>query len=160
MHKKLNKILIILLIITVGFTYIWSAPSTGPIGAITDFLHDLAMNNHTIYEVATVQFNGEYDNGNSGAAKTIDWDNGQYQKVTVSEATTLSFSNEFVGTITLRIIYGGAYAVAFNVADTILEEGGVELVFTSTNTAVDLLKVMNYGTADTYIVGVLLDVKD
>ena len=160
MYKKLNKILIILLIITVGFTYIWSAPSTGPIGAITDFLHDIAMNNHAVYEVATVQFNGEYDNGNSGAAKTIDWDNGQYQKVAVSENTTISFSNEFVGTLTVRIIYGGAYTVAFDGGDTILEEGGTELVFTDTNAAVDLLKIMNYGTADTYIVGVLLDVKD
>jgi len=160
MHKKLNIILIILLILIAGFVYIWSAPSTGQLGALTDFLHDLAMNNHIIYEVNNIQFNGEYDNGNSGAAKTIDWDNGQYQKVTVSENTTLSFSNEFVGTLTVRIIYGGAYTVAFDGGDTILEEGGTELVFTETNAAVDVLKIMNYGTADTYIVGVLLDVKD
>ena len=65
MHKKLNIILIILLILTIGFTYIWCAPATGQLGALTDFLHDLAMNNHDIYEVKTVQFNGVYAIGNS-----------------------------------------------------------------------------------------------
>ncbi|MCK5601192.1 hypothetical protein KAR91_04960 [Candidatus Pacearchaeota archaeon] len=110
-------------------------------------------------EVLTIEFVGLIDAGNSGAAIDIDWQEGNYQEVTISENTTISFINEFVGTITLMMTYdGGNYTVALG--DTILEEGGVELVFTETDGAVDILKVMNLGVADTFVVGVLLDVKD
>ena len=118
------------------------------------------MNNNPVKEVETVQFNGVYDNGNSGASCTIDWQNGQYQKVAISENTTLSFSNAFVGSIHIRMTYSGAYTVDFNGAYTIEEEGGTEIVFTETNAAVDELSVRYWGTADTYTVGALLDVKD
>jgi hypothetical protein len=159
MHKKLNKILIILLVLTAGFTYVWCAPTTGQIGALSDFLHDIAMNNHAVYEVATIQFNDVYAIGVSGSAEAVDWDNGQYQSITISENTDISFVNEFVGTITLVMTYtGGDYTVALT--DTILEEGGTELDFTELDGTVDILKVMNLGTADTFVVGVLLDVKD
>jgi len=37
-------------------------------------------------------FLGEYDNGNSGASKTIDWNNGQNQKITLTADCTLTFT--------------------------------------------------------------------
>lgn len=40
-----------------------------------------------------------YDNGNSGSAKTIDWSNGQVQKVTLTDDCTFSFSNPVAGTL-------------------------------------------------------------
>jgi len=158
MHKKLNIILIILLILTIGFTYIWCAPATGQLGALTDFLHDLAMNNHDIYEVKTVQFNGVYAIGNSGSTETIDWLNGAYQSITIDEACVISFSNEYVGTLNLRVTYGGSFALTFT-GMTLLEEGGVEIVTTDA-AGVDVLMFKNWGTADTYDMGALLDVKD
>ena len=159
MHKKLNIILIILLILAIGFTYIWCAPATGPLGPLTDFIHDLAMNNHHIYEVNTVQFNGVYAIGNSGSTETIDWLNGMYQSITIDEACVISFSNEFVGTLNLIVTYGGSYALTFDGGITLLEEGGVEIVTTDA-AGTDLLIFKNFGVADTYVMGALLDVKD
>jgi len=117
-------------------------------------------NNERDTEVKTVEFNGLYDNGNSGATPTIDWQNGNYQKIAISENALLSFSNVFVGTITLVINYSGDYTVGFNAGYTILEEGGVEVSFTETNGAMDILKVMYLGTANNYVVGLMADVKD
>ena len=121
---------------------------------------DLDCQNKSITATQTVRFNGLYDNGNSGASVTIDWAKGQYQKVTVSENTLISFSNAFVGTLTLNINYSGNFTVGFNAGYTIQEEDGIEIVFTETNGAFDILKVYYYGTANTYVVGALLDVKD
>ncbi|GAI26327.1 unnamed protein product, partial [marine sediment metagenome] len=83
-----------------------------------------------------------------------------YQKIAVSENTLFTFSNAFIGTITLVINYSDAYTVGFDAGYTILEEGGIELSFTETSAAVDILKVMHLGTANNYVVGVMLDVKD
>lgn len=68
-----------------------------------------ALGNTPISGVKTVNFNGEYDNGNSGAAKTITLTNGQKQKVTLSANTTLtiSFTGAAVGTYQLRLIQDG-----------------------------------------------------
>ena len=159
MHKKLNIILIILLILAVFFTYIWCAPSTGPLGPLTDLIHDLAMNNHAVYEVATVQFNGVYAIGNSGSTETIDWQNGAYQSITIDEACVISFSNEYVGTLNLIVTYGGSFALTFDGGVTLLEEGGTEIVTTDA-AGVDVLIFKNWGTADTYDMGAMLDVKD
>jgi len=120
----------------------------------------LDHNNERDTEVRTVEFNGLYDNGNSGATPTIDWQNGNYQKIAISENALLSFSNVFVGTITLVINYSGDYTVGFNAGYTILEESGVEVSFTETNGAMDILKVMYLGTANNYVVGLMVDVKD
>jgi len=159
MHKKLNIILIILLILAIGFTYIWCAPSTGPLGPLTDFLHDLKLNNHDIYEVKTVQFNGVYAIGNSGSTETIDWQNGEYQSITLDEACVISFSNEFVGTLNLEVTYGGSFALTFDEGVTLIEEGGVEIVTTDA-AGTDLLIFKNLGVADTYWMGAILDGKD
>jgi len=145
--------------LAIGFTYIWCAPSTGPLGPLTDFIHDLAMNNHDIYEVKTVQFNGVYAIGNSGSTETIDWQNGEYQSITLDEACVISFANEFVGTLNLLVTYGGSFALTFDGGITLLEEGGVEIVTTDAS-GVDLLIFKNFGVADTYVMGALLDVKD
>ena len=117
-------------------------------------------NNERDTEVKTVEFNGLYDNGNSGATPTINWQNGNYQKIAISENALLTFSNAFIGTITLVMTYSGAYTLGFNAGYTVLEEGGTELSFTETLNAVDILKVMYLGTANNYVVGVMLDVKD
>lgn len=59
----------------------------------------------------------EYDNGNSGAAKTIDFANGMNQKVTITADTTLTISTPpGVGHFQLRMIQDGTggRAVSFS----------------------------------------------
>ncbi|MBA7534060.1 hypothetical protein ES705_26306 [subsurface metagenome] len=119
---------------------------------------DQDCNNLDLVEVKTVQFNGVYAIGESGPTETVDWQNGAYQSITLDEACVISFSNEYVGTLNLRVTYGGSFALTFN-GMTLLEEGGVEIVTTNA-TGVDVLMFKNWGVADTYDMGALLDVKD
>lgn len=72
-------------------------------------LTDPALGNSSLSGVKTIKFNGEYDNGNSGAATTITLANGQKQKVTLNSNTTLtvSFTGAAVGTYQLRLIQDG-----------------------------------------------------
>lgn len=53
---------------------------------------DIAMGTNDLTGLLTLRFAAEYDNGNSGAAKTITWTNGQQQKVTLNSNTTLTVS--------------------------------------------------------------------
>lgn len=65
-----------------------------------------ALGNTAITGVKTVNFNGEYDNGNSGTTKTVTLTNGQKQKLTLNGnvALTVSFTSAAVGTYQLRLI--------------------------------------------------------
>lgn len=40
----------------------------------------------------TITYDTEYDNGNSGSSKTIDWNNGNKQKITMTNNCTISFT--------------------------------------------------------------------
>jgi parallel beta-helix repeat protein len=112
-----------------------------------------------VIEVSIVKFDSVYAIGNSGATETIDWLNGAYQSITLDEACAISFSNEYVGTLHLEVTYGGTFALTFDGGVTLLEEGGVEIV-TTDDTGVDILIFQNWGTADEYVMGALLDVQD
>lgn len=51
----------------------------------------------------------EYDNGNSGTSKTINFENGSNQKITATDDCTLSFSNVEAGdTVNLQIVMDGS----------------------------------------------------
>ena len=51
----------------------------------------------------------EFDNGNSGSAVTIDWNNGRHQKLTLTDDCAITFTDpQFVGGYSLRIVQGGA----------------------------------------------------
>lgn len=62
--------------------------------------------NAAIYGYKTVGFYAEYDNGNSGASKTITLANGQKQKITLTANTTLTidFTGCKVGDYQIRLI--------------------------------------------------------
>lgn len=67
----------------------------------------VSMNNQSLTNIKTASFYAEYDNGNSGSTKTIDWANGQNQKVTLTDDCTFTFSNPVVGHLQLRLIQDG-----------------------------------------------------
>lgn len=63
---------------------------------------------NVLKKLTYVAFNTEFDNGNSGSAKTIDFANGQKQKVTLTANTTLTISTPpGVGDYKLRLIQDG-----------------------------------------------------
>src|ERR1035437_3607352 len=69
------------------------------------------MNSPAIADISLVTnftASGLIDNGNSGAAITINWLTADRQKVTISAATTLSYSNAVAGQIlTLLLVENG-----------------------------------------------------
>lgn len=72
------------------------------------FLVDLLLNNTLISAVRAVLFNAEYDNGNSGTSKTINFANGQKQKVMLTANAVLTIATPpGVGSFQLRLIQDG-----------------------------------------------------
>ena len=70
---------------------------------------DIDMENNDIVGVKTCVFEAEYDNGNSGASKTITLANGQKQKITLTAATelTISATGAATGHYQVRLIQDG-----------------------------------------------------
>jgi hypothetical protein len=91
-------------------------------------------------------YNGYYDNG-SGSTFTIDWNNGNSQKVFMTGDTSLTFTNvNSGGQYTLQVVNGGTHSITAATASgfTILCEGGS--IPNITNNGVDLCILEGMGT--------------
>jgi len=53
---------------------------------------DVNINEKDLQNIETAWFKEEHDNGNSGAAKTINWNNGQKQKIKLTDNCTFTFT--------------------------------------------------------------------
>lgn len=54
-----------------------------------------------------IKYDAVHDNGDSGAAKTIDWKgNGCFQEIVLSADCEFTFSNPIVGAVMLKIVVG------------------------------------------------------
>jgi hypothetical protein len=67
------------------------------IGDIYTWPETIDANNQQLYDLETATFEAEHDNGNSGAAATIDWNNGQQQKITLTANCTFTLTAPTVG---------------------------------------------------------------
>lgn len=63
----------------------------------------MAIQTTGVAGAVNVTFEAEFDNGNSGAAKTIDWNNGQKQKVTLTATCTFTFTPLAAGVANLLL---------------------------------------------------------
>jgi hypothetical protein len=105
-----------------------------------------AQNNH-LDKVKTITYYAEYDNGNSGTSKEINWNNGQNQKITMSGDCTLTFAAPAgPGTFKLRIIQDASTARVMT-WPTMKWQGALVLPITSTLSAIDILTVYYDGTS-------------
>lgn len=89
---------------------------------------------------------GEYDNGNSGTSKEIDWANGDRQVVTLTDNCTFTYANASAGQVlTLRLIQdaGGTNTVTL---PTSMWAGGAAGEFSTDANSIDLLVVNFDGT--------------
>lgn len=55
----------------------------------------------------------EFDNGNSGTARTINWDEGNFQRLTLNGNCTLTLTNPQIGTYVLRVINSGSFTLVW-----------------------------------------------
>jgi len=58
---------------------------------------------NTKQSFTAVGFGVEYDNGSSGSSKTIDWNNGQNQKITLTDNCTFTLTPISIANITYRV---------------------------------------------------------
>lgn len=89
---------------------------------------------------------GLYDNGNSSTAITLNWTNGDRQKLTVSANTTISFSGAVSGQIVTFLIVENSTGNFTITLPTIKWPGGSAGVFTTTANAINILSVFYDGT--------------
>ena len=91
---------------------------------------------------------GFNNNGNCGASKTIDFNTGEYQKITLSAATcTLTFVNPIAGRIyTLNVIQDGSGGRLVTWPGTILWKGGTTPTLTVTAAKTDICTFRYNGT--------------
>jgi hypothetical protein len=92
------------------------------------------------------QVSGLYDNGSSGSAITINWANGDRQKLTMSASCTISFSNAIAGQIlTLLVVENGTggFTPTF---PTMKYPNGAATTFTTTASAINSVSIFYDGT--------------
>jgi len=93
-------------------------------------------------------FASEYNNGNSGASKTIDWKaNGNKQKITTTASCTLTFTApDWPANVQLKVIHeASATAYTYTYPATVKWSWGVPPT-TNTSGAVDIISFYFDGT--------------
>lgn len=105
------------------------------------------MNNTDIQNIRLAEFNGEYDNGNSSTADTIDWGQGNFQKSTLTGNCTYTFTAPSgPARLTLRILTGsGSFAVTWPAS--VKWSGGTAPTITTTASKADLVTFWYDGSA-------------
>jgi len=94
---------------------------------------------------AAMYGSAEYDAGNSGTSKTLDFTNGQHQKLTLTDNVSITLSNALPGAaIKIRIVTGSSYTVTF--ATTVKWAGGTAYTATAT-TSEDIVTLYYNGTS-------------
>lgn len=98
-------------------------------------------------QTATKFGSTEYDAGNSGTTKTIDFVNGQNQKLTLTGNVAVTLSNPLSGmTAKLKILSGaGSFTVTFST--TVKWPGGVAYVATTAASKTDIVTLYYDGSA-------------
>jgi len=92
-------------------------------------------------------FVSEFDNGSSGAAFTVDWRNGQKQKLTLTAACAISYTAPpGCGNFILKLVQGGAGGYAVTWPGTVKWPASVIPVISPALGAEDLISVYFDGT--------------
>ena len=121
---------------------------TGKTLAGVEMSGDANFNNNDITEIKTAVFNGEYDNGNSGTSKTIDWNNGQKQKITTTGSCTLTFTAPAGPcNLLLKIVHeASATSYTYTWPASVKFPGNTDPTTTNTSGAVDIVSLYFDGT--------------
>jgi len=101
---------------------------------------DQNMDNHDVQDIKVATFDIEYDNGNSSTSITIDWNNGNHQKVTMTGDCTFTFTapTPGIGTLWLKVIQDGT-GTRLVTLPAYKTAGGDAFVATTTAAAIDFL---------------------
>ncbi len=116
--------------------------SVGPVSSVNG-----QVGNAVVTDIDTDQ-TAIYDAGNSTATKTIDWNNGKYQKLTLTDDVTLTFTPPTgkVGRLTLETIQDATGGWTITYASTVKGPAGVAAQPTATIAAHDVIDYQFDGT--------------
>ena len=102
-----------------------------------------------------IVFVSEVDNGESGATATIDWGEGNKQKIVLTDDCNLSFQGPFgVGTFTLKVEQDVTGSRHITWDSTVKWAGGTPIILTINANAIDIL-VFYFDGVDYYASGSL-----
>ena len=94
-------------------------------------------------EVVAANFASVFDNGNSGAAATVNWGRGNKQKITLSDNVTISFVDPGGPTNLLLVVAqdvgGGNAAWDWTADGSVLWAGSATPTITSDGSAIDIV---------------------
>jgi hypothetical protein len=89
----------------------------------------------------------EFNNGNSGAAPTIDWSNGQSQKIVLTANATATLTNPVAGEVyMLKVVQDGTGSRTLTLPGTAKWAGAAAATLTTTAAAIDVLTLYFDGT--------------
>lgn len=118
--------------LTIAGVDVLDATTEATIEAAIDALSDIEILGHFYYT-------GEYDNGNSGTGKTIDWGNGNVQKITMTDNAVIEFTNpDGPGHFTLRSIQDVGGTNTYTFSGSILWNGGTEPNWTTVGDEINI----------------------
>lgn len=81
------------------------------------FTGDQSMGGNDLTSANLITFDAEHDNGNAGAAFGLDWNNGQKQRVTVDQNTTVTITDPpGPCNLTLKLVMGGNFTATWPAA--------------------------------------------
>jgi hypothetical protein len=102
----------------------------------------------------TISFASEYSNGNSGTALTVNWNNGNRQKVTMSGNCTFTFTapTSGVANVLLELDQNGTGGYTATWPSTVFWPGGSAPTLSTAANAIDIITCF-YNRTDYYCTG-------
>lgn len=132
---------------TLAALYARAAASTGASQAVAEVQNDAGTNIFRVVNGGTRTGNAEADNGNSGTAKTVDWNNGNLQKITLTGNCTLTFTAPAGPTeLAFRLIQDATGTRTVTWPASVKWPNATAPVLTITAGAVDLIYLTYNGT--------------
>jgi len=100
-----------------------------------------------LYRIIFAGFKSEINNGNSGAAKTIDWTYGNRQKVTLTNNCTLTFTEpQAISGLLLKVVQDATGSRTITLPSEVKWPSGTVPTLTTTAGHIDLISLYYDGT--------------
>jgi hypothetical protein len=126
----------------------FNSDNSGSISVYCDNNNQLIVNG-SLRATATVGFTSEFDNGNSGSSYTINFNNGQKQRITLTAAPcTLSFTAPTVGVgnFLIKIVQDGGGSKTITWPATVKWPNGTAPTLSTAAGAIDIVSLYYDGT--------------
>lgn len=132
-----------------------SAAQVGAITAVVDDTTpqlggDLDAQDNDINDIQVATYNDVHANGNSGTSATINWNNGNKQKITLTGNVTLSFTDAGDGSFQLVLVQDDSGDRTITWPANVKWPGGTAPTLSTAASSIDIVSFLYDQTADVY----------